>query len=117
MRDADGVETEKPVEYSKEKLPPCLHGSTCPKGTIHTAKQKELTPANQQCLRAFRRWRASGGNGGNGGNGGSGLGEVDELAADNFAILERIHREFEKRDDAKRLAVELGGILVRAMSS
>jgi len=108
VRDAEGVETEKPVEYSKDKLPPCLHGSTCPKGTIHTAKQKELTPVNQQCLRAFRRWKASGGNG---------VGEVDELAAENFAILDRIHREFEKRDDAKRLAVELGGILVRAMSS
>ncbi len=72
-----GPERAERFYEGPKHAPACKHGVTCPKGTIETASETELSWRNLKCLNAWRRFRVA-------------PQQVDRLAADNFALLSEL---------------------------
>ncbi len=99
-----GKETRFYTDPINDKFPPCRHGQKCLKGTPETAHEVELNKKNQETLIAWGRWRA-----------GLRTGELDELAAENFATIDRMVEHSNRQRLAEGTATELAQILLTSL--
>ena len=100
-RETGAREKQYHTDPTTHPFPPCRHGVKCLKGTPETSHEVELHELNQTTLAAWARWRA-----------GLRTGELDELAADNFATINRLVEQ----SDRKRLAEQTAGELAQILS-
>ena len=81
---------------------PCRTGWKCPKGTPETAHEKVLSERNRRTVKIYEVARATGY---------QYVPEFDSVLADNFRIIDRQMRAFERGEQADLAAIGLMKVL------